>query len=51
MKIQSKIDDDDRLWTNKGFSSRVFFSKVMFLLKIMLIYDKPLAGTVRVAAQ
>ena len=49
-KIQSKIDDDDRLWTNKGFSSRAFFFKVMFLLKIMLIYDKPLAGTLRVAA-
>ena len=34
---------DDRLWTSNAFSvARLFQNKVMFLLMIMLIYDKPL---------
>ena len=51
---------DDRLWTRNAFSvARLFQNKVMFLLMIMLIYEKtpikrstsikqPLAGTLRV---
>ena len=34
---------DDRLWTsNASPVARLFRNKVMFLLMIMLIYDKPL---------
>ena len=41
--IQSEIDGDDRLWTgNASPVARLFQNKVMFLLKIMLIYDEPL---------
>ena len=50
-KIQSKIDGDDDCGPVILLQSCLFFFfKVMFLLKIMLIYDKRLAGTLRVAA-
>ena len=57
-----ELEVDDRLWTsNASPVVRLFQNKLMFLLKIMLIYDKPLferptpirqplAGTPRVAA-
>ena len=45
--MQSAIenDRDDRLWTSNAASVAFFFSKikVMFLLKILLIYDEPQA--------
>ena len=43
---QSKIEVDDRLWTSNAgavacfFFFFFFFNKVIFLLKIMLIYDE-----------
>ena len=47
--MQSEIDD--RLWTtNTSLVERLIQNKVMFLLKIMLIYNKPLLSGPRVAA-
>ena len=39
---QSEIDVDDRLWTSNAGAVACFFlfNKVIFLLKIMLIYDE-----------
>ena len=38
-----ELEVDDRLWTsNTSPVARLFQNKLMFLLKIMLIYDKPL---------
>ena len=40
---QSEIDVDDRLWTRNAGAVACFFfffNKVIFLLKIMLIYDE-----------
>ena len=41
---QSKIEIDDRLWTSNAGAVACFFlfffNKVIFLLKIMLIYDE-----------
>ena len=39
--IQSKIEGDGRFWTSNASSvARLFQNKVMFSLKMMLIYDE-----------
>ena len=42
-KIQSEIEDADQLWTSNAAPDVCLFqNKVMFPLKIILIYDEPL---------
>ena len=42
-EMQSEIEDADQLWTSYAAPYVCLFqNKVMFLLKIMLIYDDPL---------
>ena len=42
-KIQSEIEDANQLWTSNAAPDVCLFqNKVLFLLKIMLIYDEPL---------
>ena len=42
-KIQSEIEDADQLWTSNAAPDVCLFqNKVVFLLKIILIYDEPL---------
>ena len=42
-KTTVEVEVDDRLWTsNASPVARLFQNKLMLLLKIMLIYDKPL---------
>ena len=41
--MQSEIEGGNQVWTSDASSlARLFQSKVMFLLKIMLNYDEPL---------
>ena len=41
--MQAEIEGDDRLWTTSASPfTHLFQNEVMFLLKIMLIYDKSL---------
>ena len=43
MKEKSQIEGEDRLWTRNAAPVECLLqNKVMFLLKIMLIYDEPL---------
>ena len=45
MQKQSWIEGDDRLGTSDAvLVARLSQNKVMFLLKVILIYDEPLSG-------
>ena len=46
--IQSETEGDYRLWASNAAPVACLFKKMMFLPKIVLIYDKPL---LKVAAQ